>query len=88
MTLTAPNREGTYVGFWRLADQYGHVFGSTLDLEIVVENAALTPAPAATPTSTLTSLGAPAIVGAPTAAAPAVAAPTTSTPGPTATPTP
>jgi hypothetical protein len=66
ITLTAPNREGTYVGFWRLADQYGHVFGSTLDLEIVVEAPTATPGPAlstsnppAVPTTTPGPLGIP-----------------------------
>lgn len=48
VALTAPSREGTYVGFWKLADQYGHVFGEMLELQIVVEAPAASPSPAAT----------------------------------------
>ena len=34
--LEAPNREGTYTGTWRFADQDGNPFGSTLTVSIVV----------------------------------------------------
>ncbi|HET9587384.1 MAG TPA: NBR1-Ig-like domain-containing protein [Anaerolineales bacterium] len=34
--LQAPNREGTYTGYWRFADPDGNVFGSTLTVSIVV----------------------------------------------------
>ncbi len=61
VNLTAPTRTGTYVGFWRLADQYGHVFGQTLDFEIVVEAPTASPGPASSapnvvPTNTLDPL--------------------------------
>lgn len=35
--LTAPDDEGTYVGYWQLADEYGNTFGDTVYVEIVVE---------------------------------------------------
>jgi hypothetical protein len=34
--LEAPNREGTYTGYWRFADPDGNVFGTTLTVSIVV----------------------------------------------------
>lgn len=34
--LQAPNREGSYTGYWRFADPDGNVFGSTLTVTIVV----------------------------------------------------
>ncbi len=88
VALTAPDHEGTYVGFWRLTDQYGKTFGETLELEIVVEQAALTPAPTATATATLISFGAPAAGGGSTVATSTSAVPAGSTPVATATPTP
>ncbi len=35
--LIAPNVDGTYTGFWRMADQNGNLFGETIDVQIVVE---------------------------------------------------
>ncbi len=35
--LIAPNVDGTYIGFWRMADQNGNLFGETIDVQIVVE---------------------------------------------------
>jgi hypothetical protein len=45
LALTAPSRPGTYTGNWRLGNQSGSVFGSTLTVSIVVPN------PTAVPTS-------------------------------------
>lgn len=54
VVLTAPDEEGTYYGYWQLADQDGYLFGDLAYVEIVVsEDATSTPTP--TPTSTLTS---------------------------------
>ncbi len=35
--LIAPAADGTYTGFWRMADQNGNLFGETIDVQIVVE---------------------------------------------------
>ena len=35
--VTAPNHEGTYSGYWRMADAGGNAFGATLGLTIVVK---------------------------------------------------
>ncbi|HXF85411.1 MAG TPA: NBR1-Ig-like domain-containing protein [Anaerolineales bacterium] len=47
--LTAPTKPGTYTGYWRLGDQQGHPFGSTLTVQIVVSHPTDTPVP---PTAT------------------------------------
>ncbi len=70
--LTAPDTEGTYYGYWRLADGYGNAFGVLVYVEITVAEATSTPT--ATPTATIT----------PTPAASATAS---STSTPTDTPT-
>jgi hypothetical protein len=36
--LTAPNAEGTYTGYWNLADKYGYPFGMPFYVQIVVKN--------------------------------------------------
>jgi hypothetical protein len=36
--LTAPNSEGTYTGYWILADKYGYPFGTPFYVQIVVKN--------------------------------------------------
>jgi hypothetical protein len=48
--LIAPNRPGTYTGSWRLGDQSGNAFGSTLTVSIQVAN----PTNTAPPTLTYT----------------------------------
>ncbi len=62
--LIAPNVDGTYTGFWRMADQNGNLFGETIDVQVVVEQGAVvtvvvtptsapatnTPMPTVTPT--------------------------------------
>ena len=58
--LTAPEDEGTYTGYWRLADASGTLFGEQVYVQIVVSDdaATLTPTPTAetaTPTSTSTA---------------------------------
>ena len=37
LDLLAPKAPGTYTGYWRLADQSGNAFGSTLGVSIVVK---------------------------------------------------
>lgn len=36
--LTAPNSEGTYTGYWILANNYGYPFGTPFFVQIVVKN--------------------------------------------------
>ena len=36
--LTAPNSEGTYTGYWILANKYGYPFGTPFFVQIVVKN--------------------------------------------------
>jgi hypothetical protein len=47
--LTAPNTEGTYTGYWRMADSDGNAFGESVYVMIVVSGDAATATP--TPTS-------------------------------------
>jgi hypothetical protein len=56
VSLTAPDDEGTYIGYWRLADKSGRVFGEQVYVQIVVSEAAATSTATATPTSTSTSI--------------------------------
>ncbi len=94
--MAAPEDEGTYIGYWRLEDAYGYVFGETVTVEIVVAAATATntPTPTATPTSTPTAtVSSTATAIAATATSTATATPTsvlaspTATDAPTATPT-
>ncbi len=50
IALTAPNQPGTHTGSWRLGDQAGNAFGSTLVVSIVVANPTNTPQPTLTHT--------------------------------------
>jgi hypothetical protein len=88
--LTAPDDEGTYSGYWQLADQSGNVFGDLAYVEIVVsENVTSTPTPS--PTATYTSTSTPTVTPTPmyTPTATVVETATeTPTPTPTYTPTP
>jgi hypothetical protein len=55
VVLTAPDEEGTYYGYWQLADEDGYTFGDWAYVEIVVEeDATSTPTPTSTPTATQT----------------------------------
>lgn len=51
--LVAPDSEGTYTGYWRLADEDGNVFGQFVYVQIVVSEDAstLTPTVTSTPTT-------------------------------------
>lgn len=41
VTLTAPEKEGTYTGYWMLADAGGNAFGNEVYVRIIVsKNAA------------------------------------------------
>lgn len=51
VSLIAPESEGTYTGYWRLADEDGNVFGQSVYVMIVVSEDAAT----ATPTLTSTT---------------------------------
>jgi len=55
VSLIAPDGEGSYTGYWRLADEDGNVFGQSVYVMIVVTEDAstLTPTPTAT-TETVT----------------------------------
>jgi hypothetical protein len=50
--LTAPSIEGTYTGYWILANSSGTAFGNIVYVQIVVSAAAETDTPAPTPTPT------------------------------------
>jgi len=53
VSLTAPASEGTYTGYWRLADANGNAFGALVYVQIKVSKSAAT----LTPTPTITSTG-------------------------------
>ena len=74
VSLIAPESEGTYTGYWRLADEDGNVFGQSVYVMIVVSEDAATVTPTATESeeSTSTSTSTPQ---------------NTDTPTPTSTPT-
>lgn len=48
LVLTAPRQPGTYIGYWRLGNQAGNMFGSTLTVSIVVGTPTNTPQPTET----------------------------------------
>ncbi len=80
VALTAPATQGTYTGYWRLADNQGNGFGGIVFVKIVVS----TSVPTNTPTVTATS----GATAQPTATRTQNSAPTaTNSPAPTATPT-
>jgi len=79
VTLVAPSTEGTYTGYWRLADEDGNVFGQSVYVMIVVSNDAATTTPTLTPTSTTEAME--------STSTPEPTATVTSTPVPTAAPT-
>jgi hypothetical protein len=55
VTLTAPDTEGTYTGYWQLADSSGNTFGASVYITIVVSDSAPTYTPTITPTPTGTT---------------------------------
>jgi len=59
--LTAPSTEGTYVGYWRMADSDGTAFGEAVYVMIVVSDdaAIVTPTPTTEETTDATSTTAP-----------------------------
>jgi hypothetical protein len=54
VSLIAPETEGTYTGYWRLADDQGNGFGGVVFVKIVVSNDASTSTPTVTPVFTNT----------------------------------
>ena len=87
VSLRAPTKAGTYVGYWQLADEYGNTFGDWGNVKIVVSKAVTnTPTPTRTPTPTGIS------IATNTATPTSISTPTdtpvsTDTPVPTETPT-
>jgi hypothetical protein len=55
VSLTAPSTAGTYVGYWRMADEDGNLFGQSVYVMIVVSDSASTVTPTATYTEEATS---------------------------------
>ncbi|MBK9925128.1 MAG: hypothetical protein IPP66_07530 [Anaerolineales bacterium] len=55
VSLTAPTTNGTYVGYWRMADEDGNIFGQSVYVMIVVSDSASTVTPTATLTEEATS---------------------------------
>lgn len=56
VSLVAPTTEGTYIGYWRLANESGSVFGATFNVNVVSSTNAETLTPTVTSTgSTSTS---------------------------------
>jgi len=85
ITLTAPETDGTYTGYWILADSSGTAFGTTFYVQIVVSSDLATSTPTAT--STDSTISTPTPTTAPTSTSTPV--PTESlTPTPTSTYTP
>jgi hypothetical protein len=78
--LFAPETDGTYTGYWQLADEHGILFGEVVYVEIVVsgDSAALTP------TSTTENTAFPS----PTVTLTTASVESTPTPTPTGTPFP
>jgi hypothetical protein len=58
VSLAAPSSEGSYTGYWRLADEDGNLFGQSVYVMIVVSDDASTSTPTVTaePTSTPTAV--------------------------------
>lgn len=79
--LIAPSTEGTYTGYWRLADENGNAFGQSVYVMIVVSDDAATTTPTSTSTtesteSEATSTSEPTATAAPTATFTATPIPT------------
>ncbi|MFZ5909371.1 MAG: NBR1-Ig-like domain-containing protein [Chloroflexota bacterium] len=54
VSLVAPDAEGTYTGYWRMADDSGNLFGGAVYVMIVVTEDAATSTPTATEEETAT----------------------------------
>jgi hypothetical protein len=52
VAMTAPSTEGSYTGYWRLANAAGSAFGSTVWVKITVSSSASTTTATVTPTPT------------------------------------
>lgn len=50
--LKAPAAEGSYAGYWQLADEHGNTFGDSLPVQIIVASPVITAPPSATITAT------------------------------------
>ncbi|MEW6404719.1 MAG: NBR1-Ig-like domain-containing protein [Chloroflexota bacterium] len=59
VTLTAPDTDGTYTGYWSLANSSGAAFGSTFYVQIVVSSDLTTSTPTSTSTDSSTSTSTP-----------------------------
>jgi hypothetical protein len=55
VNLTAPDDEGTYTGYWQLANSSGTLFGEKVYVQIVVSEDAVTATPTATASATETT---------------------------------
>ena len=55
VSLAAPSSEGTYTGYWRLADEEGNPFGQSVYVMIVVSDDASTGTPTTTSEATATT---------------------------------
>jgi len=86
VSLTAPGTEGTYLGYWRLANSQGAGFGGVVFVKIVVSNSASTGTPTTTPTFTRTPTTNTVATGMPTATASLTDTPTSNPPTATHTP--
>jgi hypothetical protein len=91
VVLTAPEDEGSYTGYWRLADSSGTLFGEQVYVQIVVtgDAATLTPTPTAE-TATLSptaTQAAPTGTPTPTLGSTATTEPTATAEGMTSSPT-
>lgn len=53
--MTAPDSDGTYTGYWQLADASGNTFGELVYVSIVVSGDAATLTPTASATAAITS---------------------------------
>jgi hypothetical protein len=64
--LTAPEDEGTYTGYWQLADTNGYPFGERVYVQIVVSDAAASSTPTSTPTTMVNTATPMTVVDTPT----------------------
>jgi hypothetical protein len=80
--LTAPEDEGNYTSYWRLADASGTLFGEQFYVEIVVRGdvATVTPTPTATATASATGTSTPTAESATSTPEPTITTEFTSTP--------
>lgn len=77
ISMTAPSDPGTYVGYWKLQNSAGTIFGQTLFVQITVATSTSTSTPTNTYTPTITSTS--EATSTPTTAPTETAAPTETT---------